>query len=295
MGLPANHISESANHSSPTSVRYLVVAALSVAAAICYIPRNYIGVAEKTIRTDLGLTPYQSGWVLSAFFITYALAQIPSGQIGHAWGTRRVLPVIAVLWSLMSGAAALASGFFVLFLTRLGMGAAQAGIFPCSTSSIAKWLPPRRWALANGLLGSSMQLGGAAALMLTGFLLERMDWRWVMVLYTVPGMVWAVWFYLWFRDRPEEHPGVNATELKVIQEGRQEQSGESASLPAEPTPWVSIFTSWAMICICTQQFLRAAGFMFYNSWFATFLQETRSVSVAEAGVLNSLPVWATVV
>ena len=295
----------SGHEARPTGVRHVVVGALCIAAAINYIPRNFISVAEKTIRTDLGLTTFQSGWVLSAFFITYALAQIPSGQMGQAWGSRRVLSVIAVLWSLMSGAAALASGFFVLFLTRLGIGAAQAGIFPCSTNSIAKWVPPRRWALANGLLGSAMQFGNAAALMLTGFLLEGLSWgpivldglgwRWIVVLYAVPGIVWAGWFYLWFRDRPEEHGGVNAAELKVIREGRQEPSNKSAPLPAEPTPWVSIFTSWAMICICTQQFLRAAGFMLFNSRFATFLQETRSVSVAEAGVLNSLPVWATVV
>src|SRR5262249_49331977 len=126
MGAPGQNTS--GNEARPTRVRHVVVGALCIAAAICYIPRNYISVAEKTIRADLELTPFQSAWVLSAFFITYALAQIPSGQIGHFWGSRRVLPVIAVLWSLMSGAGALASGagalasgFFVIFLTRLGM------------------------------------------------------------------------------------------------------------------------------------------------------------------------------
>ena len=63
----------------------------------------------------------------------------------------------------------------------------------------------------------------------------------------------------------------------------------------EPTPWKALFTSWAMLCICGQQFFRAAGYMFYGSWFTTFLKETRGIGNVEAGVLTSLPIWAYVI
>ncbi|MEX1096545.1 MAG: MFS transporter [Planctomycetales bacterium] len=59
-------------------------------------------------------------------------------------------------------------------------------------------------------------------------------------------------------------------------------------------PWLALFASPVLWLICAQQFCRAAGYMFYASWFATFLQESRGVSIAGAGLLSSLPLLATI-
>jgi len=285
---------------SPTKARYLVLALLCLMSGIAYIPRNYIGVAEKKIRTEMRLSTHEMSWVLGAFFITYAVVQIPSGWLGHVWGTRRALTLFSLVGSILTAASALAVGFPALLLTRLGMGAAQAGIFPAATNTIAQWFPLRRRALANGLLGSSMHVGGALTAMLTGVLLTQMNWRWLVALYALPGVIWAVWFFVWFRDRPEDHAAVNAAERNLI---RGPSAVPSAPPPAgrefaeqarETTPWLALFTSPAMACICGQQFFRAAGYMFYTSWFTTFLQQKGSLTVDEAGFLTSLPIWATV-
>jgi MFS family permease len=275
-------------------VRYRVLALLCLAATIAYIPRNCIGVAEGDIERDLRLSPEEMGWVMSAFFITYAVFQIPSGWLGHVWGARRTLALFAAAWSVASALVGLAMGMPLLLLTRLTMGGAQAGLFPGSTAAVARWFPARRWGLANGLLGSFMQIGAAVAVLLTGLLLEPLGWRWLFVLYAVPGLVWAAWFVVWFRDRPEDHPAVNAAELALL-EPQSALADKQASGHPEPTPWEALFSSPAMMCICGQQFFRAAGYMFYTSWFTTFLMKTRDVNVAEAGVLTSLPIWAYVV
>src|SRR5262249_13733654 len=59
--------------------------------------------------------------------------------------------------------------------------------------------------------------------------------------------------------------------------------------PPEPTPWGQLLRSPALAWICAQQFLRAAGYIFYATWFATYLRETRGVSLQGAGVMTSLP------
>jgi MFS family permease len=282
--------------SAPTRVRYLVLAALCLAAMIAYIPRNCLGVAEETIRDSLQLSKFEMGLVMSAFFITYAVFQIPTASLAHIWGARRALTVFAVAWSVASGLIGPAMGLLLLLLARLGMGAAQAGLFPASASSIARWFPARRWGLANGLLGSFMQIGAAVATLLTGLLLNPLGWRWLFVLYALPGLAWAAWFFVWFRDRPEDHPAVNAAELALLNDGARASrppagASETPALP-EPTPWGVLFRSRAMMCICGQQFFRAAGYMFYTSWFTTFLKESRHVSVEEAGILTSLPILA---
>jgi len=278
----------------PTRVRYLVLASLCLAAMLAYIPRNCLGVAEKDIRSELGLSEFEMGWVMSAFFITYAAFQIPTGWLGHVWGTRLALTLFAVLWSVFGGLASLATGMTVLLLARLGMGVAQAGLFPCTTTSLAKWFPATRRGLVNGLLGSSMQVGAVIAPLLAGLLLDPLGWQWLLVLCAVPGTAWAVWFFGLFRDHPEEHPDVNEAERALIRGPQATPTEEEPPGRPEPTPWKALFTSRAMLWICGQQFFRAAGYMLFASWFATFLKETRDVSNRQAGILTSIPICAYV-
>ena len=108
-------------------LRYTVLAALCLAATIAYICRNSIGVAESTIRDELGLSEDAMAWVMSSFFLAYALAQIPTGWWGNRLGARRALPVYAVAWSLCTGVMCLASGWPLLLAARISNGIAQAG------------------------------------------------------------------------------------------------------------------------------------------------------------------------
>src|SRR6201999_4113267 len=67
--------------------------------------------------------------------------------------------------------------------------------------------------------GSFMGVGGALGALLTSWLLMHVNWRYVFVLYAMPGFVWAGWFFWWYRDRPGEHRSVNRDELHLIQGG----------------------------------------------------------------------------
>ena len=86
-----------------TRWRYVVLLGFCLAAATAYIPRNSISAAESSIRKELSLTKKQTRWIIIGFFITYAGMQIPTGQLGHAWGTRRSLMGFAGLGSLGVG------------------------------------------------------------------------------------------------------------------------------------------------------------------------------------------------
>jgi ACS family glucarate transporter-like MFS transporter len=275
-----------------THVRYLVLAGLCTATLIAYVHRNSIAVAEKTMRRDLGLSEEQMGLAMSAFFVTYAAAQIPGGWLGHVWGTRRTLPFCSVVGAAAMTVVALAGGLPSLLAGRLALGTAQAGMLPCSTGSVRTWFPATRRALASGALGSSLSIGGALGAALTGWLIEPIGWRWLFFLFALPAVAWAVWFTLWFRDRPQDHRMVNAAERELIGPAA---STPMAETPHEPTPWLRLFTSPAMACICGQQFFRAAAYTFYASWFATFLQDSRGATLEEAGTLTSLALCGVVV
>lgn len=275
----------------PSNARFGVLAWLCAAAAIAYICRNSIGVAESTMRKELGLTQDDTSYIMLMFFLTYALAQLPTGWLGDYFGSRKTLPWLAVGWSASTAAMGLASGMPLLLATRMANGVAQAGLFPCATNTLAKWSPAARRASASGALGSCMSIGGAIGSALSGVLIVWIGWRSMFVLYSLLGVVWAVGFYLWFRDSPQEHPTVNDAELQLIQEGREKAAKQTFK---EPTPWLAFLSSPATWWICSQQFCRAAGQIFFASWFPTYLQETRGVTVAASGALNMLPLLALV-
>lgn len=274
----------------PTWVRYQVLAWLCLSATIAYVQRNSIGVAETTIRADLNLSKFESGLMLSAFFITYAVFQLPTGWLSGVMGSRLGLTVFTTVWSAFTAAMAIATGPVSLITARLGMGAVQAGVFPCATQTIAVWFPRTRRGVASGALGGFMSVGGFVGALLTGYLVVHLGWRLLFALYALPGFIWAAGFWFWFRDQPSQHRAVNQAELALIRAGQTPATTHSGKAPA--TPWGVILSNPAMWFIGGQQFFRAAGYIFFASWFPTYLQESRGVSIAGSGLLTAMPVIA---
>jgi ACS family glucarate transporter-like MFS transporter len=281
----------------PTHVRQIVLAALLVITAVNYVQRNSAATAEKTIRAELRLTEQNSGDALAAFFLSYALFQIPAGWLAQRLGARLALSLYAGGWSLVIGLMALASGFTDLYVDRLLLGILQAGIFSCATLVLASWYPASRRGLATALLNSFMLIGAAVSSALTGLLLDPLGWRGVFALYALPGLAWAVWFAWWFRNDPRDHPGVNAEELALIAEDRDPAKKQEPppDAPHGGIPWLAILTSIPLWLVLIQQGLRAGATRFYDNWMPTYFQEAHKATPAVAGILASVPLFAGIV
>ena len=289
--IPADSLSDFSDPiERPSRVRYVVLGWLCVATMIAYIDRGSISVADSLIRNELGISKTQMGWAMSAFFITYALFQFPGAMLDRRWGSRLAIPFFSVAWSLATAACGLATGMLVLLPARLAMGGAEAGIFPAATAVIGRWFPASKRASMSGVLASFMGVGGAVGAALSGMMLGLVSWQWMFLIYAVPGILWSIIFFGYFRETPGDHPGVNEAERKLV---------ESTSVAATPSKGDDRSMSWAILKqravlgLAAQQFFRALGSMFYMSWFPTFLQETRGVDVQQSGMLSSLPHLAT--
>jgi sugar phosphate permease len=254
-----------------TRARYRVLAMLCVAACIAYVQRAGVAVSASAIRSSFGLDTFWFGTVMSAWGMGYALMQIPAGWLADRWGSRAALALYALLWSTLTGATALATGYGSLLALWCLMGAAQAGIFPASIRAIRNFFAAEQRGTANGLLASSMAVGGALAPAVTGLLIVEMSWRVILLAYAFPGIAWAVLFYASVRE--------------------PRSSTTSAAGPGQAELASDVFhrivSSPSMWLLCAQQFLRAAAMIFFATWFPTFLQESRHVSVAQSGYLTA--------
>lgn len=183
-----------------------------------------------------------------------------------------------------------ATGFVILFVARLLMGIAQAGLFPASTRAMSVWIPLRRRAFAAGILQACMSLGGAVGAFITAQLLGIVSWPTVFAIYAIPGLIWSAWFFAWFRDQPDEHRGTNADERDLL---RPETA--IAKTATDLSLWHAIAGSPAVIFLCSQQFFRAAANVFWFTWCPTYLQNVHDLDPKAAGSLTSLPIIGVVV
>lgn len=250
-------------------MRYWVLTLLCLAAVIAYVQRSAISVPAERIGRELGLgddAKTGMGLVMGAWYWAYALLQLPSGWLADRIGAKPALVVFCAGWSVMTGCVGLAGDFWALLALWTVMGAAQAGVFPCSTKAIGAWFPDRGRATASGLIIFSQAVGFALAPLVTGLLLAVLSWRQTFAVYLLPGVAWAVLFALTTADRP----------------------GEAARRFA-PGDWSRMLTSPSMILLGAQQFLRASALAFFFTWFPTFLQKIGGLSEQDAGRLSAWP------
>jgi MFS family permease len=269
---------------------------LCVAAAIAYIHRGCLSVPAAKIQAELGLTNDEMGRAMSAFYLSYALLQLPAGWLAGRWGSRLALAVFASTWSGATACMGLARGLPVLAGSCFLNGAGQAGLFPASVNTISKWFPVSQRAFPSGALGSSMSIGTAVGSALVGFLLSNLKWEWqqIFIVLSCLGFVWSAGFYVWFRNLPSEHSWVSLEERELIQGTPLVNSSSPDSASDSAGLWSTMLTSPQMYFICGQHFFRAMGIVFYSTWFPTYLQKTHGVSIARSGYLTTLPVLGVV-
>jgi sugar phosphate permease len=137
----------------------------------------------------------------------------------------------------------------------------------------------------------SMSVGGVATMWLTARLLQWYHWRDIFRAYSLVGIAWAVVFFLVFRTRPEEHPGVNESERRLIRGGVQ-GVGEEGRGPA--LSWLAVLGSMSMWALCGQMIFRAAGYNFFVTFFPAFLEFAYGVPKEDAGMLTTWPLLGVV-
>src|SRR6185503_4369899 len=216
--------------------RALVVVATFLLAFLLYVDRVCISTAKGPIVAELGLTDAQFGWALSAFAFGYALLQTPSGMVADRLGARRILAAIVTIWSVFTGLTALAWNFVSLVVIRFLFGAGEAGAFPGMARAVFSWIPVRERGLVKGINFSASRLGAAITMPLLPLTIEALGWKSAFAGLMLVGFVWAVAWWLWFRDEPADHPRISREELAVIISGRQQAGAAAANGPAATLP-----------------------------------------------------------
>ena len=144
-----------------SSVRWKIFFLMLFLIAINYIDRASLSVAMPLIAKEFNLDPATQGLILSSFFWTYAFMQVPGGMLADKFKPRIVIAGATVGWGFFQAIAAASTSWMMLLLTRLGLGATEAPIYPAGGKLNAIWMTQNERARGATLLDGGAPLGAA--------------------------------------------------------------------------------------------------------------------------------------
>ena len=274
-----------------TRVRYNVLLLTFLTSFIMYMDRVCMGTATPTIMKEFGLDKITMGWSTSAFNFAYALFQVPGGWMADRYGARIVLAVAMTWWSAFTAATGMAFSAISLAVARLFFGMGEAAAFPASSRALVRWLPVSRRAFGQGFQHAGSRFGAAVTPPIVVALIAWRSWHWVFFIFGIVGIIWAVIWYVYYRNYPQDHPGVNEAELKIL------TASGYAGKPKEKVvvPWGRILRSRNLWFLSSMYFCYGWMLWMYLQWFPTYLMEARHLSLANMGLAASSPLLAATI
>ncbi|MBI5282938.1 MAG: MFS transporter [Candidatus Solibacter usitatus] len=234
--------------------------------------RGNLGIAAPQITTELKLRDSQMGFLLSAFFWTYALLQVAGGWMVDRWDVTRVYAWGFLLWSAATLGMGVAHGFTLLLGFRLLLGAGESVAFPSYSKILATGFQEEERGLANSVIDSATKFGPAIGVLLGGWMIAQWGWRWFFIL---TGAASLLWLWPWLHYAPRRPPGGGAH-------------------PAGP--------GWKQIVLTRRAWATFLGLFCHNynwylllTWLPSFLIRERHFSMGMMAVFNALPLCVTAV
>jgi MFS family permease len=254
------------------SRRWPTVILLFIALVINYIDRGNLSVAAVPAMRDLGIAPSELGTLLSAFFWTYSLFQIPGGYLTDRFGLRVTYAAGFLIWSLGSAAIGLAHSFAQILLLRLVLGVGEAVAIPAGMAYIRRNFQPQETGLPVGIFASGAMVGPAVGALLSGFLLDRIGWRLIFIFIGLGGCLWLIPWLLMVPAKPQKID-LPAIHLK-----------DSA-----PFPWKAVISNRLAWGITIGVFFYQYSFYFCLTWLPAYLVMAHRLSFLRMGAFTGVP------
>jgi MFS transporter, ACS family, hexuronate transporter len=176
------------------ALKWRLCALLFLATTLNYLDRQTVSILAPTLQRELHLDNAALGWLFAVFYYAYTFAQVMVGPLMDRFHLRWAFGMAVLLWSAVSVATGLATGFMSLVVFRLLLGIAEAGNWPGATRIVARTFEPAQRSLANGFFTSGTSIGALIAPALIFAITSALGWR---SAFLVLGLAGVLWFVLW--------------------------------------------------------------------------------------------------
>ncbi len=246
---------------------WTIAGLLFVAGFINYFDRAIVSIALPVIAADLRLGPSAKGVLLSAFFWSYALMQLPVGWAVDRANLRWLYSGAFVLWSLACGFTGLAASLGALMAMRLVLGIGESVYMPGGMKIVSVLFGPKERGLAAGIMNCGTRAGLAIGAPIIAFLVQHYGWHNAFYFLGFGSLLWLV-------------PWLAAFPARLSLEAGAPARGLSATL-------ASLDRNLLGMC------LGHIGYGYYwyllVTWLPDYLVESRHMTLERAGACLMIP------
>ena len=253
--------------SAPAGAAFAVVVLTSIN-LLNYIDRWAPSATKELFKRELHLTDAQTSLPLTAFVVVYMLTSPVFGTLADRWPRRVIIAGAVALWSLATGAGALATGFLSLLFARALVGVGEAAYATLSPSLLSDFYPPEARNRVLTVFYVAIPVGSAIGFAVGGLLGASYGWRVAFLACGLPGLL------------------VAALVLRIREPGRGTFDADAGAPPlswgqalrslARNPPYVIAVAGYTAVTF-------ASGAM--ADWFPAFLARERGMGIGEAGSL----------
>lgn len=229
-----------------------------------YIDRWVVAAVVEPVKRDLGLTDIQMGFIGSAFIIVYTIVSPAFGLLGDKRARPPLIALGVAIWSVATGLAGFARGFWTLFAARSTVGVGEGAYGTIAPALLADYFPIERRGRIMAVFFSAIPIGSAAGYVLGGLADQHFGWRAAFWIAGFPGLLLSL-LILGVKDPPR---------------GQQDKAADGEP----PRAYGSLFRNMPYI-------LSVLGYAAYTFalgglgfWMPAFLERERGMPRADATV-----------
>lgn len=245
---------------------------------VCYAHRNALSVASPLMIEELKLSPAVMGVLLSAFFWSYSLMQIPAGWVVDRFGVKRAYAYGFVVWSIASIFTGFANGLVALVALRMLLGIGQSVAFPASARAVANWFQNKERGTVTGGYLAGVRYGQALIAGFGAYFLATYSWK---LFFLVTGLIPLLWLIPWYGllGKWDKHPGPVSDLETPVSPIKNASFLENIELLKDPNVF-GIFLGF---------FAYDYAWFVYTTWLPGYLMLERKFTVTEMGIYSSAP------
>lgn len=254
--------------------RYYVLGLLTIAAMFSIADRLVLSILLEDIKAEFSLSDTELGLLTGlAFAAFYVLAGFPIARLADRSNRKNIVAWSLAFYSAMTALCGAATGFWTLFLARMGVGIGEGGSGPPAVSLLADYFKKGELARAMSIHTLGAVFGTGFGLIAGGLLAAQFGWRMAFVLLGLPGILLALVVYFTVREPPRGRFTSQALD--------QAQSGFFTTIRSFMGNKVMVYTCIAWALVTTIGYAMAI-------WLAPIMLRNFEIDTANVGLILGL-------
>jgi MFS transporter, Spinster family, sphingosine-1-phosphate transporter len=161
-----------------------------------YALRSVIGPITPLLKSSLGLSDTEVGWLMSVVLIGVAVFALPLSLVMDRWQRSKMVSLISIVWSIAGVLSGLCTNFGQLFAARAVVGIGEAGFVSGGMALIVGMVRKARRAFVTGIWAAAIPLGSAVGFLVGGWVSKSWGWQAALWAIAAPGIIFGIlaWF-----------------------------------------------------------------------------------------------------